>query len=558
MEPLSTGSNKQIKVYARIGIFILGIGIFISLLLVSVTASLAQGAVQPGRIVAADYRQNAAAFKQTVMQLETATATPTDTPTETATSTSTDTPTATGTSTNTPTGTSTATATSTSTMTPTSSGTPPTPTVTGTLVDNPTLSVSVSPASAKINETFTFTIIVGNAGTGASHNNNVINSSFPSYIVVSTVTTSKGLITKLTRSFTVYIGDLAPGEQVTIIAIVTVIASPSQNETQTDTVTLTYDVGQSKTASRTYQVLSQTLPPTGDLPLNWRGERITYVGMIPGILMMALGIILLIILVWSKGRKPKDKLWMAVVAALLILVGFIASATSYGLFTSHALVRANLNTPTAGGMIAQAQPADTSPTSLPWRPASAYSTPDSVIPIVTLPNYPIPTPKVTITPKPGEAGPDLSPITRIVIPSMVLDTIVKYVPYDGFSWMISGLRQEVAWMGNTSWPGLGGNTGLAGHVTVAGIGDGPFRHLNELPTGELVLLYTEKNIYTYQVRESRVTDGGDMSVILPTNNPQISLITCVDWDEGSRTYVNRLVVVADLVRTEPIIMGASH
>jgi sortase A len=111
-------------------------------------------------------------------------------------------------------------------------------------------------------------------------------------------------------------------------------------------------------------------------------------------------------------------------------------------------------------------------------------------------------------------------------------------------------------MGNTSWPGLGSNTGLAGHVTVAGVGDGPFRHLDELQAGEVVLLYTEKNVYTYNVRDYRVTDDGDMSVILATDNPQITLITCMDWDQESRTYLHRLVVFADLVRTDPIRMGS--
>jgi LPXTG-site transpeptidase (sortase) family protein len=207
-------------------------------------------------------------------------------------------------------------------------------------------------------------------------------------------------------------------------------------------------------------------------------------------------------------------------------------------------------------MVAQVQVGDPSATTLPRLPASAFSTPDSVIPIVTLPDYPIPTPKITITTQPGEIGPDTSAVVRIVIPALFLDTEVKYVPYDGFSWMISGLRQEIAWMGNTSWPGLGGNTGLAGHITVTGMGDGPFRHLDELPNSELVLLYTEKNIYTYQVRESRVTDDEDMSVTLATDNSQISLITCTDWDEETHAYLNRLVVIADLVRTDPITMGS--
>jgi sortase A len=70
-----------------------------------------------------------------------------------------------------------------------------------------------------------------------------------------------------------------------------------------------------------------------------------------------------------------------------------------------------------------------------------------------------------------------------------------------------------------------------------------------------VLVYTERNIYTYQVRESRITDDEDMSVTLPTDNPQISLITCVNWDQDRSTYVNRLVVIADLIDTTPLTLS---
>jgi LPXTG-site transpeptidase (sortase) family protein len=319
---------------------------------------------------------------------------------------------------------------------------------------------------------------------------------------------------------------------------------------------MTYDQTKSITASVGYKVLYQTLPPTGELPLNWRQEKIRPVAMIPGLLLMGLGGVLLFLVVLSRASNHKDKLWMSVGGTLLILVGFAAGASASGLFYPFGHVQDYQVAPTSDGMVAQVQVGDPSATTLPRLPASAFSTPDSVIPIVTLPDYPIPTPKITITTQPGEIGPDTSAVVRIVIPALFLDTEVKYVPYDGFSWMISGLRQEIAWMGNTSWPGLGGNTGLAGHITVTGMGDGPFRHLDELPNSELVLLYTEKNIYTYQVRESRVTDDEDMSVTLATDNSQISLITCTDWDEETHAYLNRLVVIADLVRTDPITMGS--
>jgi LPXTG-site transpeptidase (sortase) family protein len=555
MDTQSSGSKMHLKVFTRISIFILGMGIYYGLLVTSQTPSLAKGAAQLSSNPISSQPDKSYILQQTIVITDTLTPTPTDTPTPTETSTPTATPTETSTPTTTDTPTATGTATGTATATPTITGTPPTPTATGTLTVIPSLLVDVLPNQAKVNESFTFTIVVGNSGSGPSHNNNVVNSSFPSYMSVSTVTTSKGIITKLTRSFTIYIGDIAPGEQVTIIAIARVNSSPAQNETQTEIVTLTYDVGLSKTASHTYLVLGQTLPGTGELPLSWREARLKPASTIPGLLLIGLGVILLVFMFWLRGRSQKANLWLAAGGALLVIVGFIYASITFGMFNPDHHTALSLMTPTYNVVNAQAQPAVASATSLPWRPASAYSTPDTVIPIVTLPDYPIPTPDITVTPSPGQTEPDTSPVVRIVIPAMFLDTVVKYVPYDGSTWLINGLRQEIAWMGDTSWPGLGSNTGLAGHITVAGMGDGPFRHLDELPAGELVLLYTERNIYTYQVRASQVTDAGDMSVTLPTDNPQISLITCIDWDDETDTYLNRLVVIADLVRSEPILAG---
>lgn len=406
-----------------------------------------------------------------------------------------------------------------------------------------------------MNETFTFTIKVGNTGTGPT-TDNIVFDSFPNFIDVVSVTSTEGTVTKLTHSFVVAIGDVNPGDIITIIAITRVNSTLTKTETANNVVTMTYDQT-SITATVTYKAVFQSLPGTGELPLNWRQDNIQLATMIPGFLLMVIGGILLVIMLWSKARTHKDNLWMVVGSILLIMVGFIVAASESGLFTSSGLIERQQMTPTNAEVIIRGQ-GEPSATTLPRLPASAFSTPDSVIPVVTLPDYPIPTPKVTITPKPGEEGPDTSPVVRIVIPTLFLDTVVKYVPYDGYSWLISGLRQEVAWMGNTSWPGLGSNTGLAGHVTVAGEGDGPFRHLDELATGELVLIYTEKNLYTYQVRENRVTADDDLSVTQASINPEITLITCVDWDDESKTYLRRLVVFADLLSTEPLLMGSAH
>jgi LPXTG-site transpeptidase (sortase) family protein len=210
-----------------------------------------------------------------------------------------------------------------------------------------------------------------------------------------------------------------------------------------------------------------------------------------------------------------------------------------------------------GGEFSQVTSIDAVPTEtinpLITLPAYLFSTPQAV---ETLPSYPIPTPSLVPQPKDGNT-PDTSPVVRIVIPSLDIDAKVAYVPFDGQTWMIQGLREEVAWMGNTSWPGLGGNTGLAGHVTVRGLGNGPFRNLADLLQNDVIYLYTEENIYTYSVREKLVVDQADLSVVDPTDIAQITLITCLDWDEDLEIYIKRLAVMADLVRTDALFVSSN-
>jgi LPXTG-site transpeptidase (sortase) family protein len=557
LEPYIPLNNKT-----RFFAFFLGLSTLIGLLLISVSASSAQGDALLNN--ADNFSSTGVEFNHTMQLTDTVTATPTitltQTPTEIATSTATATPTPTETSTpgNTPTSTPTPTSSPTASHTPTITGTPPTITPTSTATVNPgaSISVSVSPSQAKVNETLTFTIKVGNTSDYTTLDNIVVDS-FPTFIDVISVS-FEGTVTKGTHSFIATIGEVDPDEIVTISAVVRVNSTLSRTENLSNVVTLTYDQRGSKNASVTYRVVYTSLPGTGDLPLSWRQDSSKQQSLLPGILLLAFGGILLGLVRWSKARTHKDRFWMTVSGTLLILAGFIVMVSSSGLSSHLGETTAEQINPSDNSSSAQAQSAEPSATSLAWRPASAFSTPDSVVPIVTLPDYPIPTPVLTVTPKPGEANPDTSAILRIVIPALLLDTEVKYVPYDGYTWLINGLRQEIAWMGNTSWPGLGSNTGLAGHVTVAGMGDGPFRHLDELPMGEVIILYTEHNIYTYQVRERKITYDGDMSVIEPTENSQISLITCIDWDDATKTYLNRLVVFADLIRTEPITMGLSQ
>ncbi len=140
-----------------------------------------------------------------------------------------------------------------------------------------------------------------------------------------------------------------------------------------------------------------------------------------------------------------------------------------------------------------------------------------------MPDYPIPTPYIPSGLNIHGKLPDTSPITRIENPTLDLDTIVKYVPFDGFTWRIKCLISEVVWMGNTSWPGLGGNTDLSAHVTLGDSTDYPFKHLEDLKDGEIVKLYPEQNVYTNKVHDREVVSESNSSVIEPAEQAQFIL-----------------------------------
>ena len=244
-------------------------------------------------------------------------------------------------------------------------------------------------------------------------------------------------------------------------------------------------------------------------------------------------------------RKTDDMSWsgwlertgiILLVAALIFgLAGWGLSLPTRGLEPITAVQ--NTSTPNLSGH--NTNPVDTS-----YQFMLLTSTPES------LPDFPIPEP--TLGPEHDKDTTDKSPIEEIQIPALGLDTVVKYVPFDGFTWKIAGLKQEVAWMGDTSWPGLGKNTGLAGHVTLVDGSNGPFRYLADLKPGDTIVISTDENMYTYTVREQVVVEDDDFNILDPTEKPQLTLITCTNWNTDMKLYMNRLAVFADLQTVEPI------
>jgi sortase (surface protein transpeptidase) len=55
-------------------------------------------------------------------------------------------------------------------------------------------------------------------------------------------------------------------------------------------------------------------------------------------------------------------------------------------------------------------------------------------------------------------------------------------------------------------------------------------------------------MYTYVVRSQVLVSQSDVYVTAPTSRPQLTLLTCSNWDAGSMAYEKRRVVFAELAK----------
>jgi sortase A len=69
-----------------------------------------------------------------------------------------------------------------------------------------------------------------------------------------------------------------------------------------------------------------------------------------------------------------------------------------------------------------------------------------------------------------------------------------------------------------------------------------FRRLAEVDLGDEVTLHTARHAYRYVVTQKRIVDPDDVSVMLPTASPVLTLISCYPY--GVDTH--RIVVTAEL------------
>lgn len=132
-------------------------------------------------------------------------------------------------------------------------------------------------------------------------------------------------------------------------------------------------------------------------------------------------------------------------------------------------------------------------------------------------------------PTPGPQSP-----TRIVIPSLSIDWPV--VPGDGWE----ELKRGVGHHARSANPGERGNMVLSGHNDVFGE---VFRDLGALKNGDQVHVYSGGKMFKYEVRAKRIVAPNELSVLNPTRESIVTLITCHPY----RVDTHRLVVIAQLI-----------
>jgi sortase A len=124
-------------------------------------------------------------------------------------------------------------------------------------------------------------------------------------------------------------------------------------------------------------------------------------------------------------------------------------------------------------------------------------------------------------------------LTKIAIPRIGLRAIVL----EGTT--SHSLLLGPAHMSGTALPGAVGNSVIAGHR------DTFFRHIHSLHTGDVIYILRGGNMFRYVVTRKMVVQPTAVSVLRPSANSELTLITCYP------TYVigpapERLIIVARL------------
>jgi LPXTG-site transpeptidase (sortase) family protein len=133
------------------------------------------------------------------------------------------------------------------------------------------------------------------------------------------------------------------------------------------------------------------------------------------------------------------------------------------------------------------------------------------------------------------------------IPALGIKIPIVGVPLKDGAWNVSWLGNQAGWLQGTAFPSWSGNSVLTSHVYLSNGLAGPFVNLNKLKFGEKIIIHAYGQKYTFEVQTNAVLEPNDTSAFRHEDKPWLTLVTCKEYDEKSKTYRKRVVVRAALV-----------
>jgi LPXTG-site transpeptidase (sortase) family protein len=133
------------------------------------------------------------------------------------------------------------------------------------------------------------------------------------------------------------------------------------------------------------------------------------------------------------------------------------------------------------------------------------------------------------------------------IPVLGIKIPIVGVPLRDGAWNVSWLGNQAGWLQGTAFPSWSGNSVLTSHVYLSNGLAGPFVNLNKLKFGEKIIIHAYGQKYTFEVQTNAVLEPNDTSAFRHEDKPWLTLVTCKEYDEKSKTYRKRVVVRAALV-----------
>lgn len=135
--------------------------------------------------------------------------------------------------------------------------------------------------------------------------------------------------------------------------------------------------------------------------------------------------------------------------------------------------------------------------------------------------------------------------TTFLVPTAGIHTAVVDVYLNGNSWDVSRLGFNAGHLQGTAPFGATGNLVLVGHVEMANGRPGVFASIKTMQVGEPLILSRGSLEKRYTVSQVRIVPPDDLSVLYPTTQDRLTLITCGDYDFLQNQYRERIVVIAD-------------